>query len=83
MPNILSVDSSFMKGNARVQEWAEKFLAKWTEPLDEVSLVLWWHSQPQEIHEQLAQMAPEEHARLEQKVNEIVKRKERSTNGTA
>jgi hypothetical protein len=80
MPNILDVDESFLHAKAQVTEWAEEFLAKWTEPIDEMRLLLWWVSQPPAIHEQLKAMAPEEHARLQARVEETIKRKER-TNG--
>lgn len=80
MPNMLNADSSWMNANAKVREWSQKFMRQWTEPLDEITLVMWWANLTPEMHLALQAINPEEHARLEEKVNEIKARSER--NGT-
>lgn len=80
MKTILDVDSSAMTAQNQVQKWAEGFLQRYLAPLTEAQLVLWWGSQPPQVHEALRQLSPQAHADVEKKVKEITERTKR--NGT-
>lgn len=71
MPNIRDARSAAMTGQARAQAWAREFRAKWLQPLEETKMITWWESIPPEVHEQLQQMNPTAHGKMEAFIKSI------------
>lgn len=77
MPNILDAEDSYLNAHSLVRKWAAEFLQKWTEPLDEMQLMLWWGKQNPEMHHALSRLAPEAYQKVKEKVQQIEERSKR------
>ncbi len=74
MANILDADSAYLKAKQRLADWQASFLARWMAPIDEVSLLVWWHSQPPAVLESMRATNPEAFAIVEAKVKLLEER---------
>lgn len=78
MPTILDAESSYMNGNARAQEWRDKFIEKWFGPIEEARLMAWWQAQTPQMHAAMKAIDPVAYAEVEKKVKELQERSKRN-----
>lgn len=69
--NIRNAESAYLTGKARHKKWLEKFMRRWTQPIQDEMALMYWDMLPAEVKEHLEKENPEKYQEVEQLMEQL------------